>query len=163
MILYNPTERKGPMIEAEGIIKPTKKEIKQILKERKKKLKELSKKFRTMNSCMIDPKDITVGSLEKYTYRGCTVGVLPIIGEKILIKIDSDYYFNLEEINNNKDLRDIRKSITLDEFTINEKILSCYSGEIRIVKESLHSHPYFEDSSITKPINIKKLKKYLKA
>lgn len=168
------------MIETEGIIKPTKKELKQIKKERKKRIRQ---QFKSMNSCMINPSDIKIGKLKrcidsKYishltisdfagelSFGHIEEEFEPIAGEKILIKVDpkEDFYVDLAEINNNKDLRSIRKSIDDDGLIIDEKILTYFSGKIRVCKETLRNHPYLEDELITKPINIKKLKKYLKA
>lgn len=145
-------------------------------KETRKQNKKLKKNFQSMNSCMIHPTNIKIGRLEKLVHSKVVnnyflmgIGndevekIYELIGfEKVFIEVkpDSKIYFDLDEINSNKDLHEIRKQINIDGgITIGGKLLDCFSGKIRINKESLHSNPYFEENDIDNPVSIKQLKK----
>ena len=126
---------------------------------------------------MIHPNSIKIGCLTEcihskhiigFEFMGATFGhieeeFVPIEGEKTLIEIkpDSDIYIDLDEINSMKDLAAVRKNINATGITIADKILDCSIGKIRVDRKTLHSHPYFENSTANTPISIKQLKKML--
>lgn len=155
--------------------KQRKKEYRQEIKQKRKKAAELKKNFKTMESCMIHPSNIKIGSLEKCIYSrmitesfimGIGFGHIeekyePIEGEKVLIEVkpNSGLYVNLDDINSNKDLREIRKQIRENGIIVNGKIIECSFGKIRIDRRTIRQHPYFQENSIDTPVSIKELKK----
>lgn len=146
------------------------------------KYKDMKNNFKTMDSCEIYPSSIKIGSVEKYDYTWTVVPVMqygfsmnsgieyeeringyqPIEEEKVLIELfpDSDIYIDLDQINNNRDLRKIRKSIRRKNIRIGKRLLDCADREIRVKKDSIH--PYFINSFMDEPITIKQLKKLVK-
>ena len=145
-------------------------------KQKRRKAADLKKNFRTMDSCMIHPTNIKIGSLEKCIYSrvinecfGIGIGfgqidekLEPIDGQKVFIQIKptSNLFVDLDQINSNKDLREIRKKINLDgSITLGGKILDCFTGKIRVDRKSLHTHPYFEENNIDTLVSVKQLKK----
>lgn len=156
------------------------------------KLRKLKKNFNTLDRCMINPKNIKIGSLEKCTYSNLSImryrddydfsGYIieqyePIQGEKVLIELSqySDTYIDLEQINTNEDLHEIRDQITTNGIIVEGKILGskgrnnininqellnqCNSGKIVVNRNLLHEHPYFKNTS--EPLSIKQLKKII--
>lgn len=137
-------------------------------KERERKYNKLIDNYKSMNKCMIHPSSIKIGCLEKCNESKIVhengydraVEIYQLIpDEKVLIEVkpNSELYFDIDEINSNKDLEEIRSKIHIDSITLGGKILSCTSGRIRVNSESLRTHPSFENSD-TK-IGIKQLKK----
>lgn len=157
--------------------KERRKKYRQEQKEKSKEARKLKNNFITMNSCMIHPSNVKIGCLEEcihsnhvvnFAFMGTAFGhieeeCVPIKGEKVLIQIkpDSDLYFDLEEIRTNKDLLDIRRRIDKYGITLGGKILSCSFGKIRVIRNSLQGHPYFEATDTKEPISIKQLKKLI--
>lgn len=138
-------------------------------KERERKYNKLIDNYKSMNKCMIHPSSIKIGCLEKCTESMVihengydrAIDIYQIIpGEKVFIEVkpNSELYFDIDEINSNKDFEEIRNKIHIDSITLGGKILSCTSGKIRINRESLRAHPFFENS-IDTPVSIKQLKR----
>ena len=147
------------------------------------KYKKLKDNFRKMDTCEIHPSSVKIGSLEKYNYiykispleeqdivanqfifsgieYEYRIGTYETIEEeKILIELipDSNIYIDLNQISSNHDLRKIRNCIKRNGITLGKKTFNCEDGETRVIRGSLK--PYFEDSSMDTPINIKQLKK----
>lgn len=147
------------------------------------KYKKLKENFRKMDTCEIHPSSVKIGSLEKYNYiyrivpleeqdivanqfifsgieYEYRIGTYETIEEeKVLIELipDSNIYIDLSQINSNHDLHKIRNCIKRNGIKLGKKALDCENGETRVIKGSLK--PYFEDSVIDTPINIKQLKK----
>lgn len=155
--------------------KQRKKERRQARKNKKREVNTLKNNFKTMNRCLIHPSNIKIGNLEKCIYSrmepqvyfmGMSFGCIdekyePIEGEKLFIQISKDYdlYVDLDEINSDKDLNEIRKQITIEGIITGKKILGCSNGKIRIDRKTLHPHPYFNERKIDAPISLKMLKK----
>ena len=157
------------------------KKSRELQKEFAKKAEELRSNFKTMGSCMIHPKNIKLGSLEKCIYSNVVptlsiedfAGIVsighidekyePIEGEKVLVELEEGrgVYFDIDKVNNIFDLYQLRKQINDDlSITLGEIFLDCYaSSKIRINSESLRAHPRFE--GLDTPISLKQLKKEL--
>lgn len=137
-------------------------------KERERKYNKLIDNYKSMNKCMIHPSSIKIGCLEKCVESRIVhekgydrpIEIYQIIpGEKVFIEVkpNSELYVDIDDINSNKDLEEIRSKIHIDGISLGGKILSCNSGRIKINSESLRAHPLFQNSD-TK-VNIKELKK----
>jgi len=153
------------------------KKYRQEKKEKRKESRQLRNNFITFDKCMISPKNIQIGSLEKciyskmvesFSFMGSSFGHIdekyePIEGEKVLIKISDeyDYYFELDKVNTLTNLCKIRKGIAKDGgIYVNGELISCYHGKIRIDEKTLQAHPLFEEVKDEK-ISLRKVKQML--
>lgn len=153
--------------------KAEKQKKKEYNKQVKKEIKEIKKNYKNMDSCLINPQNLRIGNIEKCIFSKMiatsSIGetsfgyvaetYMTEEDEKLLVKLspNRELYVDVDKINSNKDLRDLKKQITIKGITIGDKILGCTSGNIRIKKETLHSHPYFDITCIK--YNFKQLKR----